>query len=276
MCCGANHSCKNAFFYFSTGIIQSKNVKEGKTVVEFREIFGVEKKQKYGMGSNIWFHMKETKKWDKKLFYYQWLCVLPNVAASFLGTLLPAELLRGLENGWHIKKIAVEMILLTLLMWICRITDSGMNSYLRYEGKTVSFHYIKKCFHKIMDLDYDQLEQEQKKAGNAWKALKDDYNFTGMMQSFSITMQAVFGILGYGFLLVKNSIWILLVTCCSLVFHFFLLSLAKKKHRFYHVHLSSAAKEAAYLSRQSMESAAGKDIRIYQMADWLLKKYQDV
>ncbi len=245
-------------------------------MVEFSEIFGVEKKQKYGMLSNIWFHMKETKKWDKKLFYYQWLCILPNVAVSFLETLLPAELLRGLENGWYIKKIAAEIIILALLMWIFHMIDSGMNRYLQCEGRTVSFHYMKKCFHKIMDLDYDRLEQEQKKIGNTWKALKDDYNFTGMMLSFSITMQALLGILGYGFLLAKNSIWILGITVCSLILHFFLLLLAKKKHRLYHVHLSSDAKEAAYLSRQSMESVSGKDIRIYQMADWLLEKYQDV
>ncbi len=245
-------------------------------MVEFREIFGVEKKQKYGMLSNIWFHMKEIREWDKKLFYYQWLCILPNVAGSFLGTLLPAELLRGLENGWNIEKIILEMIVLILLIWICHVADTGMNNYLRYEGRTVSFHYIKKCFHKIMDLDYDRLEQEQKKVGNVWKALKDNYNFVGMMLSFSITMQAIFGILVYGFLLVRSSVWILLITCCSVILHFFLLFLAKKKHRFYHVYLSSAAKEAAYLSRQSMESAAGKEIRIYQMADWLLGKYQDV
>lgn len=245
-------------------------------MVQQSEVFGVEKKQKYGMIATIWFNMKETKKWNQKLFYYQWLCILPNVAATFLGTLLPAELVRGLEEGWDIGRMMGYIFLLTAVMWICHMMDSGMNCYLRFEGATLAFYYSKKCFHKIMDLDYDQLEKEQKLIGSTWKAISDDYNFTGILLAFSATLQGLLGMLGYGILIARNSVWILLFVFASTLLRFYLLSIAKKKHRKYHVNLSGYAKEAAYLSRQTMESVAGKDIRIYQMQKWFLKKYQMV
>lgn len=251
-------------------------MEEEGVMAQLNKIFGMEKKQKYGMISNIWFNMKETKKWNKKLFSYQWLCILPNVAAAFIGTLLPAELVRGLENGWDIEDIMVYIFLLTVIMWFCHMVDSGMRCYLRFEGATLSLYYSKKCFHKVMDLDYDKLEQEQKLIGNTWKAIKEDSNFAGILQAFPAILQGTLGILGYGALIARNSIWILGLVLCSVLLRFYLLSLAKRKHRKYHVDLSQYAKEAAYLSRQTMESAAGKDIRIYQMAEWFLEKYRDV
>lgn len=245
-------------------------------MVQYNDVFGLEKKQKYGMITTIWFNLKETKKWDKKLFYYQWLCILPNVAATFFGTLLPSELVRGLEEGWDIKWIVCYIFLLTVIMWICHIADTTMRCYLRFEGATLSLYYSKKCFHKIMDLDYDKLEQEQKLIGNTWKSISDDSNFAGILLAFSATLQSIVGLFAYGILIARNHIWILLFILSSSLLRFYLLSLAKKKHRTYHVHLSRYAKEAAYLSRQTMERRAGKDIRIYQMAEWFLKKYQNV
>ena len=60
----------------------------------------------------------------------------------------------------------------------------------------------------------------------------------------------------------------------SVAMSMFLLSLARKKHAEYHVRLSRYSKEAAYISRQAVESSAGKDIRIYNMLDLFLKKYE--
>lgn len=245
-------------------------------MVEFNHIFGVEKKQKYKLLDNIWYNMKAAKKWDKKLFYYQWLCVIPNVAAAFLGTLLPAELVKGLENEWDIRRIIIHITLLALVMWLCHVADMGMYAYLDYAGGTLSLYYGGECIDKAMEMDYDVLEREQKLAGNTWKAVSDNYNFASLVMAFPAVLQGILGVLCYGILIAQKSVWILFLVFASVLFRFYLLSLARRKHREYHVHLSSYAKEAAYLSRQSVESASGKDIRIYQMAEWFLKKYEEV
>lgn len=55
----------------------------------------------------------------------------------------------------------------------------------------------------------------------------------------------------------------------------YLLNVARKKHRQYFGQIGRQAKRAEYISGQSMDSAAGKDIRIYRMLDLFLKKYDE-
>ena len=52
-----------------------------------------------------------------------------------------------------------------------------------------------------------------------------------------------------------------------------LLEMARKKHSEAHPALAQYSRKMGYLTGKSMEPAAGKDIRIYKMADWLLKRY---
>ena len=53
-------------------------------------------KESFSCFSNILFNIKSAKKWDPKLFYYQFLSVVPGVLANYLGLLIPAELVRGM------------------------------------------------------------------------------------------------------------------------------------------------------------------------------------
>ncbi len=66
---------------------------------------------------------------------------------------------------------------------------------------------------------------------------------------------------------------IVLFLILSVIVSFALLSRAKKVHKEKSREIGQFAKEAAYINRQAMERASGKDIRLYQMQDWFLGKY---
>lgn len=85
-------------------------------MVEFENVFGDRKKRKYGLIGNIAYTMRASYEFDKTLFYSQILPVIPIVAASYLGTLIPSEVVRSLQEHWDIVKI-VGYISLLLMAW---------------------------------------------------------------------------------------------------------------------------------------------------------------
>ena len=148
-------------------------------MIEFQQIFGDRKKGKYGLISNQLFHMRSSWEFDKKLFYYQLIPIIPTVAASYLGTLIPSEVVRSLQEHWEAGRMVTYICLLTFIMMICNIAVVGMDQYVSGFSNLLTIFFNRKCFRKMMGLDYDLLEgqNEQKLIGNAWRALRNNNNF---------------------------------------------------------------------------------------------------
>ena len=131
------------------------------TMLNLWSVYGDKTKRKYGLVSNFIYNMKAAREWDKKLFYSQICLVVTNVAASFMGTLLPARLVAGLEAHQTIGQIIQELVIIAFAMWVCNTAANGMDQYCRYQGDQLSLYYMKKFFHKIMYVDYDLLEDDE-------------------------------------------------------------------------------------------------------------------
>ena len=57
-------------------------------------------RNKYSLGRNIIFHLKSAMKWNKWVCYFQFLDVIPDMSATFLGMWLPALIVyERLEGG---------------------------------------------------------------------------------------------------------------------------------------------------------------------------------
>lgn len=246
-------------------------------MVEMQEVFGRRKKGKYGLGSNILFHLRSSREVDKKLFYFQLIPIIPTVAASFLGTLIPSEVVRSLQGRWNVGVMVVYICALTFVMLVCNMAVGGMDAYAARMSKVLAYLFQKKCFHKIMGMDYDLLEgqEEQKLIGSAWQAMRNNNNFRVACTDFPQCISSALGVVFYGILIGRKSVLLVLLMSLSVTVSMKLLSMVRKKHAERHKELSRYAREAAYISKQSIESSAGKDIRIYNMTDWFLKKYDE-
>lgn len=242
-------------------------------MVEDSTVFGTQRKQQYGFLSNVGYHLRAEWEWDKKLFVCQWGMILPMIAGTFLGTLLPAEVVRGLEEGWPLERLALWIVLLAAVMWVCHLTGQCMNQYLFVMGRTMFLCYEEKCFPKMMYLDYEVVERQQPLIGNTWKALRNANDFEEGTHNFPTVVIGGLGILFYGFLIARKNVILLVLVIFSVLARTWLLKLARKKHKENHASLSQHAREAAYITRKSKESAAGKDIRIFRMTDLLMGRY---
>lgn len=240
-------------------------------------VYADRNRRKYGLASNFIYNMKAAKEWDKKLFYSQVLFFVPNVAASFLGTLLPARLVLGLETHAPVGRILLEMAMIAFVMWICNTVSGGMDKYCRFQGRQLSLYYMKKYFQKIMDVDYEMLEDEgyRQVESNAWSVARYGRGVSEAVMAFPWFAAGLCGVLFYGILIARESILLMLTVMATLGASLFLLSVVRKKHAQYFGKIQEYSRKESYITAQATEAAAGKDIRIYRMMDWFLKKYDE-
>lgn len=234
-------------------------------------------KEEYGLFSNVIYNIKAVKKWDKRLFYYQFLLVLPTVVSVYLGILLPAELVRGLENKWNLMRLFFHIFLLAFFIWILQMAAEEMQEYMYRNSLTQYLYYQQCCCRKIMKLDYDMLEEPKKRKliGDTWNVIRNGYGIRTSVLAVPKILCGGLGILWYGTMVGKRNILLVVFMLVNMLLSFWLLSLIRKKHSQYHEKVSDYTSKTAYISRQSMERTAGKEIRIYQMMDWFLKKYDE-
>lgn len=250
------------------------NFKEGQGKMKNQKIQG---EKKYGLVSNVIYNMRSSKAWDPKLFYYQLLMIFPDVAAACMGVLLPAWLVKGLEAKWDLGKLLLAIFLLAFGIWVFEMLREGMQEYLYRNSLSFHLYYEKCCFTKVMDMDYEMLEDpgNRELMGNTWNVIRNEF---GIRNSFLTVPKLLGGILGtglYGILIGSESILLLLLIILNTAASFLLLSFVRRKHEKYHKNLSSFTAKASYISRQSMEKTAGKEIRMYQMMDWFVQKYEE-
>lgn len=227
------------------------------------------------MLSNLKFHLLSAKKWNPKLFYFQFLKVVPELLAIFLSAYLPAKLVEGLEKQWGMKQIIFLVLACTITIWACNLLHGCMYQYLYRNSMSLTMYYDMLCFEKMMKIDYDLLEGKEgsKIIGNTWNTLRNEYTIRNSVTGFSALITAGLGTLWYGFMLAQISLWIVLLLMGTIILSSFLLKKVRRFHAEYSKRLYDSAKEIAYINRQAMERSAGKDIRIYQMQNWLLSRY---
>ncbi|MBQ8596412.1 MAG: ABC transporter ATP-binding protein [Lachnospiraceae bacterium] len=227
------------------------------------------------MLGNLKFHLLSAKKWNAKLFYFQFIKVIPDLIAISLSAYLPAGLVEGLEQKWDMKQLILYVLLCATIIWACNLLGGSMYQYLYRNSMSLTMYYDMLCFEKMMKIDYDLLEgkEESKIIGNTWNTLRNEYSIRNSVTGLPALITAGIGSLWYGAVLLGISPWIVLLLMGTVLFSSLLLKKVRKFHEEYSKKLYDSAKEIAYINRQAMERSAGKDIRIYQMQKWLLSRY---
>ena len=240
-------------------------------------VFADKTRRKYGLVSNVIYNMKATKEWDKKLFWSQLLMFIPNVGASLLGTYLPSRLVSMLSAQAGIAAMMLELVLICGGLWIFRTAAETMLEYCDFMGHNIGTCYAKKFVHKITDVDYDHLEDKefQKVSGNAWRVVRLGQGVSRAVVAVPSFLSDITGVIIYGFLLLQKSALLLLVTAGSVAASLRLLAIARKKHAENYERLQFYSRKESYITAQATDSAAGKDIRLYHLMDWFLKKYDE-
>lgn len=233
------------------------------------------KSNRYSLIRNIIFHLNSARQWNKWVCYFQFLDVIPNMAATFLGIWLPSLIVSELQDGVSLKVLLASIIIISMGMLISNVIDAGMTHYLYRNGLSLTLYYDKLAFEKTMKIDYDLLESKdvRKLVGNVWDTLRNEFAVRWSVTSMPVLLISILSSGLYGMLLCRVN-WILVLMLASTIgVNAFLLKQVRDVHGKNHEELSRYTKAVSYINRHAMERSDGKDIRIYQMQGWFLEKY---
>lgn len=232
---------------------------------------------KYSFFNNLLYHYKNMWKWEPVLFMAGFLGLIPTVLGNMLGNILPAAVVEGLEREWSLGQYLGSLLLLALGMWICNVLATMAEAYCYNSSVIYRQHYSRPYVKKKMSVDYSVLEEKdfQTNASASYTAIYQGRGINNAVSQLPGFLAFLAPAVVYGILLAKVSIWILVLALLCPAVQVQMLKLARMKHSEAHPIFSDMAKKMAYLTSESMDPSAGKDIRLFHMSGWLLKKYRD-
>ena len=229
------------------------------------------------MLGNIIFHLKSAKKWDEKLFWYQFISVVPHMTFTYLSVLLPSYIVSMLQKNTDVGRLLVWISLIVIGMALCNVVSSGMEQYLYRNSMNLTLFYEEQIFRKMTRVSYQELEKEETHTllGNIWTGFRNEYMIRNSVTGFSGLLEAVLASALYGYFVLRIH-WILFsIILVAILMNFLFLKKSRKRQGLIHRKIGEPMKMAAYVKRHSMERVDGKDIRIYQMQEWFIRKYDD-
>lgn len=238
------------------------------------EVYG-RGKAKYSLFSNMGYAVTQMRSWNRLAFLLTVLGFIPCTLSNYLSALLPSRVVSILEQRQSIEQLLLQILLLSAFLWISNSLMGLQEQYTDIMSYSYINHFQKKYISKIMDIDYDRLEDKERQSviGNVSAAVRSGrglYEVTYVLWGLSISAPTL---VLFGILLGRESIWLLLACGATVCADLRLLALARKKHQESYGDLSLHSRKEAYINTTANDSAAGKDIRIYHLRDWFLEKY---
>ena len=235
------------------------------------------KKNKISLLQNFIYNEKIIIKWDAKMLYYQIIFVISSVFATYIGMIIPVQVVRCLESKKDMGAFLRNLSLYLLVYLVCNITSLESKQYLHRNSGTLMMPYMKKICKKSMRISYESLEKKElhELIGEVWNVLRNDYVIRDYIVGFSEIAITLVGIVWYGVIVLLNGKILFAVDVLICILSSFALRYVKKKQQEYIKGIELASRIVTYINKISMDQAAGKDIRIFNMKNILLGKYHE-
>lgn len=232
-------------------------------------------KSKYKFFSNMVYCMREMWRWKKIACIGVLFSFLPFIVGNYLGALLPSWVVRDLEEKADITVLLLHIFLLSLFMWIGNTLYGGLDTYFQNVVYGYIHHFRRKFHRKIMDMDYDILEGEdcRQVVGNVTAAVKYGRGLYEMPVFLSGIIVNGVMVVFYAVLICRIAWWLAAVIMVTVMIDLEILEVARRKHKQYYGETSRYSRRTDYINHQAEDAAAGKDIRMYRLGDFFLKKY---
>lgn len=230
------------------------------------------------MFKNIQYIYKQIYNFNKNLIVLQIIEIVCRVIAPFCAMLLPAFVIYLLEEGKSIEVVIASIVGSFIVYGIFSagkdfLQQSSKFRYIEFRISTLVPEFFGKC----ISLDYDQFEEEdvRKKIANSYNAVMESNAGTeGMIHAITAIFENALGILLYMVIVANIHPWLILLFVVTSGLQFgvyqvvsiYMMKAWERKSEY------SVTKQ--YMNGQANNVVAGKDIRLFQLAEWLSKKYK--
>lgn len=234
----------------------------------------------YSLWSNYIYIHRELWHYSKKPFLFQALEIVSQVLTGFFGILLPSGILFFLEQSRGFAGFALGTLVLFLLYAVVFVSHAFLqsrNAWQYTEFRTGFF--TRRLLRHFMRMDYTVLTEQStlQLVEKATDAVSSNWVGVEGMFRYDVTIFSSFlGLLLYAGLIgsVHPAIILLLLVLSVLQF------LSYRRAASYEVRrrddLSAIKLSQRYFQKQSYDTAAGKDVRLYQLGGWIDGVYRQI
>lgn len=232
---------------------------------------------RYSFWSNLRYHYHNLRKWEPMIFIMGFVIIIPWMAADLVGNILPSKIVEGLEEGWELEKLLLTTGALIVMMMIARTLNSVLEAFTMDSSALYREHYSAPYIDKKMNVDYATLENAEFNtvANASYTAIYTGRGINDAVSRLPSFLMFLLPAIVYAFFLAQVRWWFPVVSLITAGLQVYMLKVARQKHSESHPILSNYAGKLAYLTNETMEIQAGKDIRIFKMQKWLNKKYAE-
>ncbi|GEM_PF-12508 len=225
--------------------------------------------------NNIWFLIKNTCKWDKKVLSYFALFTIVNAVLPFINIFAPKFLIDELMG----VNRAEVLITILLFYFILSAVLNYLNSYL--EGvhaprfMHIAFKFGSLIKEKCMSMDFKYTE-DPKTLNDRETAEKAAFGSIEVIRKLFSLAGSGIAFLGYITIVLTLSPWVLLYLIFNVQVIYYLTARVKKYEHGKKNDVSELNRKSNYIYDIMHNFAFGKDIRIFNLSQWIVDKFQGV
>lgn len=217
---------------------------------------------------------------DRRTFLSMLLHILLGAVVPFVSVLIPSVIINLLLHKRALSDFLVILGGLLLLYGILQGLVSYLNEYnafafIRSRGK----FFVRNVYLGRAKLDYDILENEDYKKileDGAQAIQSNNDGLEGMYHEFITFGSSVLGLALYAAVSSGLNILFVLGLLLLVVIQYLLFSVARRYETTHRSQLDGYLIQTRYLNQIAYDTAAGKDIRLYQLQDWINAKFEHV
>ena len=217
---------------------------------------------------------------DRSTFWSMQLHILLGAIVPFISVLIPSVIINLLLKERSLSTFVFVLGGLLLLYGILQGLVSYLNEYNAFAFiKSRGLYFVRNVYLGRAHLDYALLENEEYKKilEDAVEAIETNNNGQeGMFHDFIIFATSLLGLILYALASSGLSILFVLGLLLLVVLQYALFSIARHYEYSHRPELDGYLIETRYLNQIAYDTAAGKDIRLYQLQDWINDKFEHV
>ncbi|MEG0177254.1 ABC transporter ATP-binding protein [Anaerorhabdus sp.] len=234
-------------------------------------------KNNYGFISNLIFSYRKLYQLQRKQIIFQIIEIIFAVLTPIIAVLIPSLIVNSLQNGITIN----DMVLLCFFIFIGYGFVSAINSYV---SKRNFFRYI--SYRQLIFVEYQEKAITVPLSDWESESFKQAYyagthalnsNSRGVEDfhiKFTALISSIIGFIIYCGIASSLNGWIVVILIVLTLFHFsFFNKAVKDDNKITEEIISSIYKQWEYFIKIKCDTKAAKDIRIYELGNWLLGKH---
>ena len=235
-------------------------------------------KKKYSIWNHYCYLYKNLWGYDPKLVALVILEVITNAIQPLTAVLLPAVIVGLLERSVDVQTLITVSLIVFVFVGLLHLVATYLKdrNYWFYIFCRIEKYY-KKLLSKSMTIDYSLYEREDIKTmcRNADLSISSNHRgVEGFYHNNTLLMTSILGLILYS--LILSNCHPLIVVCLLLIsiIQYVFYSIAKNYENKHRDEQSQRWEHQRYLFTQAYDVKSGKDIRLYQLQNWLTKIFK--